>query len=388
MYEAKIIIIEGDNFNIIKFVQRIMNKEVKLPAGSYQEDFFFLRRFNQVIIQDVNRECNKLANYCANIAKSSDFVWDSLNDYNIPPFFVKLLKEECDNCHLECPNILTLAAATSAYAAAIFASINQLGLFVPILARLMHNIPLTDLHPHRPSDLPKPVGKVKWLGTTDNNPDSTPKTQVGIRWDAWHPRIRPVQTATCGQLRRWGATSFHAVTGLVAAAFKAGLRREWRKPNQRGKNEKKDHGANKIGFFLSDVLADSSTVMLLAGGIYTVDSVDIARIAIDMPINAHAATPPAKPSSPSVKLTPLPIAAKQNVVKVRISLMSITFMHSRSIKVVNNRYQAPWRSIFDAPPRLTPNPLSKSSGGISRRSITAPSHRASVNPHRHSTYIS
>lgn len=43
----------------------------------------------------------------------------------------------------------------------------------------------------------------------------------------------------------------------------------------------------------------------------------IARTATDIPMKAHAATPPAKPSSPSVKLTPLAIEAKQNAVKTR-----------------------------------------------------------------------
>ncbi|KAK1303055.1 hypothetical protein QJS10_CPB12g00526 [Acorus calamus] len=39
---------------------------------------------------------------------------------------------------------------------------------------------------------------------------------------------------------------------------------------------------------------------------------DIGRTAIDIPIKANAAVPPARPSRPSVKLTPLPIATKQN----------------------------------------------------------------------------
>ncbi|XP_020674290.1 uncharacterized protein LOC110093671 [Dendrobium catenatum] len=46
MYEAKGIIIEGDNFNVMKFVKELLCKKDFYKDGTIQGEFFFLRNFN------------------------------------------------------------------------------------------------------------------------------------------------------------------------------------------------------------------------------------------------------------------------------------------------------------------------------------------------------
>lgn len=50
----------------------------------------------------------------------------------------------------------------------------------------------------------------------------------------------------------------------------------------------------------------------------------IGSTAIDIPIKANAADPPASPSRPSVKSTPFPIETKQNEASIRYNFPSHT----------------------------------------------------------------
>ncbi|KAH0449526.1 hypothetical protein IEQ34_020218 [Dendrobium chrysotoxum] len=83
MYECKGLIIKGDNLNVIKYIQSMLKKDVATVDSLNKDDFFFLEDFNQVIIQFVYRDCNKLADYCANYARFFYFIWDSIGSNKI-----------------------------------------------------------------------------------------------------------------------------------------------------------------------------------------------------------------------------------------------------------------------------------------------------------------
>ncbi|KAL0907730.1 hypothetical protein M5K25_022162 [Dendrobium thyrsiflorum] len=95
MLEYKWITVEGDNVNVIKFLQGSPNKSNGGIVDNQLEDLTFLKDFNYVIFNHVNRDCNKLADFCANTALSYNFIWGDFRLGSIPPFFL-LLKEECD----------------------------------------------------------------------------------------------------------------------------------------------------------------------------------------------------------------------------------------------------------------------------------------------------
>ncbi|PKU82105.1 hypothetical protein MA16_Dca004122 [Dendrobium catenatum] len=63
-------------------------------GGSELGDLSFIKDFHFVVFNYVNRECNKLADLCANYACISSFIWDDLVMNKIPPSFINLLKEE------------------------------------------------------------------------------------------------------------------------------------------------------------------------------------------------------------------------------------------------------------------------------------------------------
>ncbi|KAL0928589.1 hypothetical protein M5K25_000490 [Dendrobium thyrsiflorum] len=86
MLSYKGIIIEGDNLNVIKFLQNL--------GGRWRDELLSLKDQNFVFFNWINRECNKLANLCANYALFSNFCWDDLSFNNIPPMFSMLLKEK------------------------------------------------------------------------------------------------------------------------------------------------------------------------------------------------------------------------------------------------------------------------------------------------------
>ncbi|KAI0496460.1 hypothetical protein KFK09_022777 [Dendrobium nobile] len=73
--EYKGIIIEGDNVNIIKMLQESIN--MKTNKGM-KPDLSFLQVFNNIIFLFTPRECNKTADYCANLALLGDFFFGTL----------------------------------------------------------------------------------------------------------------------------------------------------------------------------------------------------------------------------------------------------------------------------------------------------------------------
>ncbi|XP_020687312.1 uncharacterized protein LOC110103088 [Dendrobium catenatum] len=94
MIEAQGVIIEGDNFNIIKILRLVM-KTWKV-SKIIDDNLAFLLDFNQVLFSFSNRDCNKLADVCANLALKKSFIWEDLSFEEIPPSFLFCLKEEYD----------------------------------------------------------------------------------------------------------------------------------------------------------------------------------------------------------------------------------------------------------------------------------------------------
>ncbi|KAH0460293.1 hypothetical protein IEQ34_010956 [Dendrobium chrysotoxum] len=61
MYEVKGIIIEGNNYNVMRYVQGVMKNEDAKESCFKQEDFSFLRDFNQLPLGNPGHEAIKLA---------------------------------------------------------------------------------------------------------------------------------------------------------------------------------------------------------------------------------------------------------------------------------------------------------------------------------------
>ncbi|KAL0926287.1 hypothetical protein M5K25_002504 [Dendrobium thyrsiflorum] len=97
MMSSKGVIIEGDNFNIIKFIQSSMNKSSWKPENWVAKELFFLNDFNKVIFHHVNRDCNKISDLCATLALENSFTVNSFSFGNIPSSLFSLLKKECDH---------------------------------------------------------------------------------------------------------------------------------------------------------------------------------------------------------------------------------------------------------------------------------------------------
>ncbi|KAL0917868.1 hypothetical protein M5K25_012969 [Dendrobium thyrsiflorum] len=92
---AKGIIFEGDNKNVIQVLHNMYNKERKVGDTKEEVDFSFLEHWNNVIFHCVGRNCNKVADYYANLAFSYDFIWELFCESELPSSFVNLVKEEC-----------------------------------------------------------------------------------------------------------------------------------------------------------------------------------------------------------------------------------------------------------------------------------------------------
>ncbi|KAI0519708.1 hypothetical protein KFK09_007167 [Dendrobium nobile] len=98
MLDAKGIMTEGDNHNVILLFQRAFHNNSISEECLNPKDLDFLKGFKQVIFSFARRECNKLADVCANFALRSDFFGKDLNDSSIPPFLHLLKKEFICTC--------------------------------------------------------------------------------------------------------------------------------------------------------------------------------------------------------------------------------------------------------------------------------------------------
>ncbi|KAL0920015.1 hypothetical protein M5K25_009115 [Dendrobium thyrsiflorum] len=91
MLEAEGIIIESVNYNVIKFFTSIFNKDIDKEGILNPKDLDFLDNFKQICFSFSFRECNRLADCCANLALDSDFLWNDISSNNVHPSFVILL---------------------------------------------------------------------------------------------------------------------------------------------------------------------------------------------------------------------------------------------------------------------------------------------------------
>ncbi|KAL0926259.1 hypothetical protein M5K25_002475 [Dendrobium thyrsiflorum] len=104
MQDVEGIIIESHNYNVIKFFSSIHNKELDSDGILNLKDLEFLDNFNQICFDFSFRECNRLADYCANLALLSDFFWDDISDNKVPPSFVRrctIVQDDLDGSELE-----------------------------------------------------------------------------------------------------------------------------------------------------------------------------------------------------------------------------------------------------------------------------------------------
>ncbi|KAI0524596.1 hypothetical protein KFK09_003973 [Dendrobium nobile] len=95
MLNYKGLIIEGDNMNVINFIKVLVNK-----GGNESFDISFIKRFDYVIFNCVDRGSNKLADLCANFACFSSFMCNNVSLSDIPPSFINLLEKELDACRV------------------------------------------------------------------------------------------------------------------------------------------------------------------------------------------------------------------------------------------------------------------------------------------------
>ncbi|KAI0530900.1 hypothetical protein KFK09_000448 [Dendrobium nobile] len=94
MFDSSGIIIESDNVNVITFLQDSLKKVDWHLDNWPAKELHFLSDFNKVIFHHVNRECNKVADFCATLALDGSFIFDSFSFSNIPNSLIELIKGE------------------------------------------------------------------------------------------------------------------------------------------------------------------------------------------------------------------------------------------------------------------------------------------------------
>ncbi|XP_020696585.1 uncharacterized protein LOC110109729 [Dendrobium catenatum] len=73
MVEFKGLIIEGDNINVIKFIQDSLNKAKWQSYNRIEENLLFLADFNKGIFNHIHRNGNRVADMCATMALDYKF---------------------------------------------------------------------------------------------------------------------------------------------------------------------------------------------------------------------------------------------------------------------------------------------------------------------------
>lgn len=83
MHEWKGIIIEGDNLSVVNYMKQSMQKEAWQGRSQHTPDISFLSDFHQVLFSHTCRYHNCLADFCADQAFHTDFVWFDAYIYTI-----------------------------------------------------------------------------------------------------------------------------------------------------------------------------------------------------------------------------------------------------------------------------------------------------------------
>ncbi|KAK8957265.1 hypothetical protein KSP39_PZI000568 [Platanthera zijinensis] len=88
MLEAKGIIIEGDCKNVIDFCRRTSTPTIM------EQELAFLAELNNVMVRQILREANRLADYCAKYGMYNTFVWTDC--MLAPPEFLEIFQTDLD----------------------------------------------------------------------------------------------------------------------------------------------------------------------------------------------------------------------------------------------------------------------------------------------------
>ncbi|KAK8955310.1 hypothetical protein KSP40_PGU002638 [Platanthera guangdongensis] len=89
--DAKGIILEGDCKNVLDFCGRSLQRSAWRNPIFMEQDLSFLAELNQVLLRHIPREANRLADFCAKLGMSNDFVWTDV--VMAPPEFLEILQK-------------------------------------------------------------------------------------------------------------------------------------------------------------------------------------------------------------------------------------------------------------------------------------------------------
>lgn len=99
MHECKGIIVEADNKSVVDHVRESMQRAKWQNRPDIAPDINVFADFHEVIFLHINREQNRLADYCAKLATQGDFVFLQSNIHTIPPTFFVVLEDRCTHVH-------------------------------------------------------------------------------------------------------------------------------------------------------------------------------------------------------------------------------------------------------------------------------------------------
>ncbi|PKU70762.1 Putative ribonuclease H protein [Dendrobium catenatum] len=94
MLDMEGIIVEGDCANAIKWLQQLNDRNFKGHFNFTGPDLDFFLDFKQVIFQHIPPECNKPADFCANLATFGNFVYSDVNVMGFPLSLLQLLRAD------------------------------------------------------------------------------------------------------------------------------------------------------------------------------------------------------------------------------------------------------------------------------------------------------
>ncbi|KAI0519807.1 hypothetical protein KFK09_007268 [Dendrobium nobile] len=110
MFDCKGLIIEGDNYNVIKHLYDSVTKSKVINQIS--EKISFIQDFNKVIFHHTSRNCNRVADLCATLALNNSFCFYFISSPDIPRSLCCLMKKEYEDCilRLVCNNFFLFSS--------------------------------------------------------------------------------------------------------------------------------------------------------------------------------------------------------------------------------------------------------------------------------------